>query len=175
MTTRVVRTRGLTVAAADAPVIIDHDDAVLLLPRRLDRADVHARRVVAVLALHGHIELVGARHRVHVVGGGLLEVDRAHVHLKHADVGVVGRAVVVVLFVACLGAVAAADADAQIQRIAEFHALDRAVGADLNLYAVALQRVGLKPAQRRLQLLRRELFVVALQEILGRGRFGEAR
>ncbi len=86
-----------------------------------------------------------------------------------------GRAVVVVLFVACLGAVAAADADAQIQRIAEFHALDRAVGADLNLYAVALQRVGLKPAQRRLQLLRRELFVVALQEILGRGRFGEAR
>src|SRR5690349_1831637 len=41
--TRVIRTRGLAVAAADAPVVVDDDDPVLLLPRRLHRADLHAR------------------------------------------------------------------------------------------------------------------------------------
>src|SRR6185436_5485416 len=56
---RVVRARGLAVAAADAPVVVDDHDAVGLLPRRLDRANLHARRVVALVALHRHVVLAG--------------------------------------------------------------------------------------------------------------------
>jgi hypothetical protein len=57
-----------------------------------------------------------------VVGVALLEVDRALLHLKHADVGLLRGAVVIVLLVAGLGALAAADADAEIERVAELHA-----------------------------------------------------
>src|SRR5512139_2126135 len=73
---RAVRARRHAAAAADAPIVVDDDDAVRLLPRRLRRADLHARWVAALLALHREVELAGARHRVGlVVQLGVGEVD----------------------------------------------------------------------------------------------------
>ena len=49
------------VPAADAPVVVDHRDAVRLLPGGLHRADLHARRLGALVALHRHVVLVRIR------------------------------------------------------------------------------------------------------------------
>src|SRR5262245_11093491 len=60
---REVGTRGFAIPAADAPVVIDHRDAVRFGPRRLRRTHLHARRVAALLALHRHVEKSLLRHR----------------------------------------------------------------------------------------------------------------
>ena len=54
---REIRARHDAEPAADAPAVVDHDDAIGLLPRRADRTRLHAGRVVALVALHGQVEL----------------------------------------------------------------------------------------------------------------------
>src|ERR1035441_549087 len=48
---------GFTIPAADAPVVVDHRNAVRLLPSRVHGANLHARRIFALLALHRHVEI----------------------------------------------------------------------------------------------------------------------
>ncbi len=50
---RLIRAGHGAIRAADAEIVVDRDDAVGALFRRRRRADVHARRVVAVLAADG--------------------------------------------------------------------------------------------------------------------------
>jgi hypothetical protein len=102
-----------------------------------------------------------------VMRGAFLHVERAFRHLEHADVGLVRRAVVVVLEVTGLGAFAAADTDAQVQRITKLHAGLGPVILDAHLRAVACLRLLLQPAQDDLQVDRRKFLVVPLQELLG--------
>ena len=47
----------------------------------------------------------------------LLEVDTALFHLEHADIALMARPIVIVLHVACLGTLAAADADTQVEGV----------------------------------------------------------
>mgnify|MGYP006207696207 CR=1 FL=1 len=49
---RVIGTGRLAVAAANAPVVVDDDDPILLTPRRFDGTCFDARRVVAPVADH---------------------------------------------------------------------------------------------------------------------------
>src|SRR5512145_273685 len=68
---RLIRTGDGAVAAADAQVVIDGDDAVGPLARSGARAHVHARRVVAVHAAHRH------ERALHIRILADLEVDHA--------------------------------------------------------------------------------------------------
>ena len=79
---RPVGTGCLAVAAADAPVVVDHRDAVGLLPGGMHRADLDAGRILALLALHRHVEVALFRHRLRsVVVLGVVDVKRAMRHL----------------------------------------------------------------------------------------------
>lgn len=71
----VVGAGGLAVAAPDAPVVVDDDDAVFLFPGGFDRTDVDAGWIFALLALDGHVEFVGLGNGVVVVG-----ITVFHVH-----------------------------------------------------------------------------------------------
>src|SRR6266581_1041948 len=80
---REVRTRGFAIATPDAPVVINHRDAVLLLPGGVNGTNLHAGRVFTLLALHGHVEEIFFRHlgRV-VIVLGLLHIERAVGHFQ---------------------------------------------------------------------------------------------
>ena len=84
---RAVRAGRHAVAAADAPVVVDHDDAVRLRPGGAGRADLRARRVAALLARHRHVEVALLGHLGGlVVGVGVREVDALLLlHREHAD------------------------------------------------------------------------------------------
>src|SRR4030095_16390341 len=56
-------------AAPDAPVVVDDDDPVGLLPGLAGRAGLGARRLLALLAGHGHVEVAGLRNLGGVVVG----------------------------------------------------------------------------------------------------------
>ena len=127
---------------------------------------MHARRVVALLALDRHVELVRVRHGVIVVGVAVFEIHRAFLHFQHADVAVAGRAVVVVLMMAGLGAAPAADADAEIERVAEFHAFLRAVVTDGDLRAIVFPGILLKVLKHCGELLLVELTIVLLEKLI---------
>ena len=57
-TTSVVWTGGFAVTAANAPVVVDNDDAVGLFPSSLDRTNVDARWILALLALDRHVKFI---------------------------------------------------------------------------------------------------------------------
>jgi hypothetical protein len=103
-----------------------------------------------------------------VVGGAALEIERALLHLEHADVRVVGPPIVVVLVVARLGALAAADAHAEVQRVPERHAFLRRDVLDLDVDAVHFFRLGLEAAQDLRKLLRRQFLVMLAQHLVQR-------
>src|SRR5690554_925564 len=163
---RVVGASCLAVATADAPVVVHDDDAVGLLPRGLHGAHVHARRIVTLLTLHRQVVLTWRGHLVVVGRVALLQVEGALIHLEHPDVRVVRRSIVVVLLVAGLGAAAAPDAHAQVQRVTELHVLHRADVADVDVAPVLGGRLLLQAPQHPLHLLLVEFAVVTLEELV---------
>ncbi len=167
---RPVGAGGHAVAAADAPVVVDHDDAVGLLPGGADRAHLGARRVVALLAGDGEVEVALARHLVGlVVGVGVLEIDAvALAHLEHADVVHLGIARQVVLVDAGVDAPAAADAASDVERVGEHDAVDRRLDADSELDAIGRLVFALEAPLQPLDVRGRELAEVALKELLAR-------
>src|ERR1017187_1981822 len=109
---RAVRARGHAVAAADAPVVVDDHDAVFLRPGGAGGADLGARRILALLAAHGDIEvaLLGDLGGI-VVGVGMREIHALFLfHLEDADPVDLRVARLVVLRHAAIHATAAADA-----------------------------------------------------------------
>src|SRR5262245_53991927 len=94
--TRVVRAGRDAVAASDAPVVVDHDDAVRLHPGGPDGTDVHAGRVLAVEALRAHVEVPGGGDLVEEVVLGAAEVHFPLLELVNADV-LDGRAPVLIV------------------------------------------------------------------------------
>ena len=116
----VVGAGGFAVSAADTPVVIDHYDAVFFFPRGFNGTNVHARWVVALLALNRHVKFVSLRDGVVVVGRAVFHIHRSFTHFQHSDIGVARWSVVVVFFVTCLGATAATYADAEVERVAKF-------------------------------------------------------
>src|SRR5207249_3888051 len=118
---------GHAAAAAHAAVIIDYHDAIGLLPRGLDGAHLGAGRVAAMVALHGHVEMALARHRLGVVIEiGVAGVDAVLlVHLHDPDPVDLGIARLVVLFHACVDTATATDAAGEVEAVSERHALLR--------------------------------------------------
>ena len=169
----VIRTRGLAVAAADAPVVIHDDDSVFFLPGGLDRADIDAGRMLALLALHGHVVFVRLRDGMVVVDVAFLEVHRAFRHLKDADVALVRGAVMIVLQMACLGAFAAAVADGKIERVAKFYAFLRLWVADGHIGSVLFFGLLGEAGDDGGDFVFAELLVVLLQELIHRGFIGQ--
>ena len=138
-TPRPIGAGGLAIAAADAPVVIDHRDAVRLLPGGVHRADLDAGRVLALLALHRHVEKALLRHRLGIViVVGLLHVERAVRQPQHADVLDLRIARLVVLRDAGVDAFAAADAAGQVQAIDKLDAVHRLEVAHVRADAVLL-------------------------------------
>src|SRR6266545_1139524 len=78
---------GHAVAAADAPVVVDDHDAVLLGPGGAGGADLGAGRVLALLAAHGDVEVaVFGNFGGVVVGVGVGEVHALFLfHGEDAD------------------------------------------------------------------------------------------
>src|SRR5262249_5404395 len=83
---RVVGARRDAIAAPGAPVVVDDDDAVRLHPGGLDRADVHAGRILTVEALRADVEVAGSWHLVEEVVLGAGEVEFTVLELVDADV-----------------------------------------------------------------------------------------
>lgn len=164
--TSVVGAGGFAVAAADAPIIIYGDDAVLFFPSGFYRTDVYARWVVALLALHRHVEGVGFRNRAFVVDLAVLDIERAFLHLQHANVGVAGFAVVVVLHVTGLGALAAAHADREVEGVSKFDSRLRFGVGDGDVCPVVFLGLSLEPFDDFFHLLGGELLVVVLQKFV---------
>src|SRR5690606_24915577 len=131
-----VRACGDAVAAADAPVVVDHDDPVRLLPRGADRADLDARRVGALEALGAEIEVPFGRDLVLERGVRVVQVDLAGLHLEDADVLGARPAVEVVLLDARLHAVPEALALRDVEGVAEDDAGLRLRGLDVDLHAL---------------------------------------
>ena len=119
-----VRTRCHAVPAADAPVIVDDNYPIRLLPGGLGGTGPHAGRVLALLALNRHVEVVLFRDVLGiVVFFRLLEVDPllAFLEAQHADPVYLRVLRLVVLFDAGIHASSATDAAGQIQAVAEEH------------------------------------------------------
>ena len=163
--TRPVGTGRHAVAAADAPVVVDDDDPIGLLPGGLHRACLDAGRVLALHALDRHVELAFDRDRggVVVVLGGL-QVHRPLVHLQHADVPHLRVTSLIVLLDAPGDAVPVALALGDVQRVAEQGAGDRRGILAGDVDAVAALGAALDAAQSVLDLRRRHALVVVLEE-----------
>ncbi len=71
--TRPVRARCHAIAAPDAPVVVNHHDAIGLLPGGADGADTGARRVGTLEALRPQVEV--ALGRDFVLEGGIAEIE----------------------------------------------------------------------------------------------------
>src|ERR1039458_4054132 len=122
------------VAAADAPVVIDDHDAVLLSPGGACRADLGAGRILALLAADGDVEVAffGDLGRI-VVGVGVGEVDALFLlHGEDADPVDLRVARLVVFGDAAVDAAAAADAAGDIEREGEMDTGHRALLLDLD-------------------------------------------
>ena len=121
------------------------------------------------MALDRHEEEARLRHgfrRVVVVA--FLHVEGAVVgHLEHSDILDFRIAGLVVLRHAGMNAFAAADAAGQIEGVDKFHAVHRLVVAHVRPDPVLPLDLVLDPGQHLLHLLRAELLVIFLQELLG--------
>ena len=70
------RTDFRTVAAADAPVVINNHNAVFFLPGGLDRANFDAGWVFALLTLHRHVIIIFVSGLVlRIIVDGALQID----------------------------------------------------------------------------------------------------
>src|SRR5262249_46072350 len=145
---RVVGAGGDAVAAADAPVVVHHHDAVRLHPRRLHRADVHARRVLAVEALRADVEVAGRGHLVGKVVLGVAEVDLPLLVLVDANILDGGLPVLIVLLHAAADAVHVAAALRDVEGVAIEHARPRPRGRDVHALPRAQLVQALEPLHR---------------------------
>ena len=125
--TSVIRAGGFAIAASDAPVVVDYHNPIFFLPSRFDRTDRNTGRVVALLALHRHVEFVVLGNRVIIGGIPTLDIDRTFLHFEHADVRLIRVAVVIVFFIACLHALAVAVANTEVNGVAELNSRNRAM------------------------------------------------
>ena len=62
-----VRAGGHAVPAADAPVIVNHHNAVRFFPCGLGRTGPYAGRIFALLALHRHVEIIFLRNLLRII------------------------------------------------------------------------------------------------------------
>src|ERR1017187_241514 len=127
------------VTAADAPVVIDHHDAVAFGPGGAGGAYLGARRVLAMLAPDGHVEmsLFGNVGGV-VVCVGVREVDAlVLLHRHHANPLDLRIARLIVLGDAGIHAAPAADAAGDVQGIGKLDAGNRTGVRDRDFLAVA--------------------------------------
>lgn len=167
----VVGAGGFTIAAANAPVVVDYHDAVLFLPGGFDRADVDTGWVVALLALDRHVEFVILGNRMVVVGVAVFHVHRALAHFQNPDVGIAGCPVVVVFLVTGLGAAAAANADAEVESVTEFDSFLRAYVFDRDVGPVLFFGFLFESFDDFSELVRCQFAVVGLEELFDRSAF----
>ncbi len=132
---------------------------------------LHAGRVVALLALHRHVELVRVRHRVVVVAVAACQVDRRPSPSPARGcselLGRAGRG--------CSPGgrprrtCGSRCRSTEVQRVAELHALLRAVVGDGDLGAVLVAGLLLQAVHDGGELVRPQLLVVVLQELVEGG------
>src|SRR5262249_32365224 len=125
---RVVGAGGDAVAAADAPVVVHHHDAVGLHPGGLHRADVHARRGLAGEALRPDIEGAGGGAPGEEVVLGVAEVDLPLLVLVDADVLNSRFPILIILLHAAADAVHVAAALRDVEGVAVEHPRPRSSG-----------------------------------------------
>src|SRR5574337_1899357 len=112
------------VPAADAPIIVDDDDAVRLFPGGLGGTSPDTGGVLALLALDGHVEIILFRDQLRIIVlFRFFEVDPllALLEAQHADPVYLRVLGLVVLFDARIHASSAADAAGQIEAVPEEH------------------------------------------------------
>jgi hypothetical protein len=166
---RPVGTRGDAVPATDAPVVVDDDDPVGLLPGRLRRAGRDAGRILALLAGDGQIELVLGGHLVVVVEGvPLVEIDRPDgvlpLILEDADPVDLRVPRLVVLLDARVHAAPAADAARDVESVPEHDPVIRGLRAHPERLPVSLGVLALEAGDDAIEILRREVPEVRLEE-----------
>ena len=88
-TPSVIGAGGFAVSTSNAPVVVNDDDTIFLFPRGLHRANIHARWLVALLALNWQVEFVVFGNNPRVGRRTLLHIHRAFWHLDDADVGLI--------------------------------------------------------------------------------------
>src|SRR6266508_4280431 len=159
---RPVGAGGHTVAAPDAPVVVDDRDAVRFLPGGADGADLHTRRISALEALGAQVEVALRGHLVLEGRVGVVEIDDAVLHLEDADVLGGGAPVEVVLVDAGLDAAAEPLALRNVEGIAEHHAGLGAGGLDGDVHPAPQLGQALEPGDGLRPLLFRHELVVAL-------------
>ncbi len=73
-----IRAGGDTVPAPDAPVVVDNDNSIRLLPCGMNRAYLHAGRFLTLLALDGDVDESFLRDRFGIIVMlGVFEIDQA--------------------------------------------------------------------------------------------------
>lgn len=121
---------GLAVAASDAPVVVDYDDAIGFFPGGADGADFDAGGVFALEALGAHVEVSFGGDLVVKCSIAVFDVEFAILQLEDADVLHVGALVEVVFFHAGFDAIHIALAFGDIEGVAVEDAFGRGFGAD---------------------------------------------
>jgi hypothetical protein len=132
------------------------------------RTNLHARRVLALLALHRHVEEAFFRNLLRVVVVlRLLEIERTMRELQHANVLNFRSPREVVFLDAGMDTFAATDAAGEIETINKLDPVHRPQIADVRTDAVLALDLALDPLQHFRHFIRVQLLVVLLQEFLG--------
>jgi hypothetical protein len=165
-----IRTGGNAVPAADAPVVIDHHKPVRFLPGCMDRANLHAGRVLAVLALNGQIKKPFLRYeRRIIVMLGFIEFDQASpLDSEYPDpLKLVLQSRAVIFFYTGVDAPSAPDAPGEIEAVSPESIRKRLLRANLKfpaiLFKVSLLELGNDP----LLFFRRHLLEMFLKKVFG--------
>src|ERR1041385_798893 len=132
----------------------------------MDRTNLDARWILALLALHGHVEESLFWHSCwSIIMVAFFHVHRAVRHLQHADVLNLWIARLIVFFHAGMNAFAAADASSQVQTINKFDAVHRLEIANMRADSVLALDFILNPFEDLLHVFGRQFLVILLQEL----------
>ena len=102
-----------------------------------------------------------------MVGGiAFFKINSAQLHFKHADIGVVGRAVVIIFLMARFCTLTAANANAEIQGVGKLHSGNRLRIGDIGFRTIILFAVFLQPTKNNLLFFGLQFSIVLLQKLV---------
>jgi hypothetical protein len=165
-----VRTGCHAVSASNAPVVIDHDEPIGLLPGGMDRAYLYARRVLAVLALNRKVDKPLFRYEgSFVVMFGVFEIDQATpLESENPDpVELMLRARVIIFFDTGIDASSTTDAPGEIQAISPEGIGEGFLRADLEFLPIFVQVSLFQFGDDPLLFLRVHLSEMLLEKVIG--------
>jgi hypothetical protein len=129
------------VPATNAPIIINHDDTIRLLPGGVDRTYLHTGRLLTLLALNGKIDESFLRNQVRViVMFRVFKVDQvSSLESENPDpLKLRIMAGLVILFHAGIDASSAPNTSGKLQAVCPIGVGNRLLGADLKFSSIFL-------------------------------------